>query len=59
MYFVHRIIKFLYDNGSSLLPTCEFVLTKGSNKITVTGFLPYFNYLYEINQKKIITSKTS
>ena len=51
MYFVHRIIKFLYDNGSSLLPTCEFVLTKGSNKITVTGFLTchHSNIGYEVN----------
>tara|TARA_B110000858_G_scaffold128578_1_gene146194 strand:+ start:204 stop:1736 length:1533 start_codon:yes stop_codon:yes gene_type:complete len=69
MYFIQKIKKFLSRNKnehSELLPTCEFVLTRKSSKITVTGYLPchHSNIGYELkiddknNIKEIISIKT-
>jgi hypothetical protein len=54
MYFIHKINQFLFRNknehGGKLLPDCEFVLTRKSKKITVSGFLPchHSNIGYEL-----------
>tara|TARA_B110001452_G_scaffold40805_1_gene31277 strand:+ start:182 stop:1711 length:1530 start_codon:yes stop_codon:yes gene_type:complete len=68
MYFIHKINKFIYrtkNEYGELLPYCEFVLTRKSSKITVTGFLPchHSNIGYELNIdggniKEIISIKT-
>jgi len=69
MYFIHKINKFINrtkNEYGELLPYCEFVLSKGRQKITVTGFLPchHSNIGYELNIndrnniKEIISIKT-
>lgn len=69
MYFIHKIKKFTGRNitiDGDLLPSCEFVLTRKSSKIAVTGFLPlhhsHIGYELIINEKNqiidIISIKT-
>jgi len=61
MYFIHKIKEFKFRNKSKngdLLPSCVFVLTRKSSKITVFGFLPchHSNIGYELkidNDNKI------
>ena len=53
MYFIHKIKEFRFSNKSKngdLLPSCVFVLTRKSSKITVFGFLPchHSNIGYEL-----------
>ena len=57
MYFIHKIKDFVQRNKNEygeLLPSCVFVLTKKSAKITVTGFLPchHSNIGYELELSK-------
>lgn len=54
MYFIHKINEFKRDNGKHLLPTCEFVLTRGISRYTVIGFLPchHSNVGYELELRK-------